>query len=291
MVYIILVNYNGFDDTFVFIDSIKKKEKKINYKIIVVDNNSTDDSVKKLKKIKDIKLIISKKNLGFAGGNNLGIKYALKEDAKYILLLNNDTIITENLISNMIMEYERHDDLGILGCRIMYYDNKNLINFNGGKINYNKGTVEIYNKKKKYFGNEAKFKYTDYLTGCCMLMNKKFIDSVGLLPEKYFMYYEDVDYCVKTKRKNYKMGILTDSVLYHKESSSSGGEQSPFSIKWNTRNRLLFIKKYCNKLIAYPFFYLTRLMVIMNYKIRGRNDLIKALMEGIRDGKKENRKN
>ncbi|MCL2859205.1 MAG: glycosyltransferase family 2 protein [Oscillospiraceae bacterium] len=219
---IILLNYNGYKDTIECIDSIKQNEKEMNYEIIVVDNKSTDNSVEELKKIDEIILLESERNGGFAYGNNIGIKYAIDKGAEYILLLNNDTIIELNCISLMYKILNENDDMGMIGCRIMYYNNKELINYMGGEINWFKGIVVVKDKLTIYKENNRSFSYTNFITGCCMLIKKEVIDKAGYLPEDYFMYYEDVEYCVKVKDAGYKLGICYNAVIYHKESASSG---------------------------------------------------------------------
>lgn len=286
-VYIVIVNYNGYKDTLECIKSIEENEKNIDYKIIVVDNKSTDESIKKLSVLKNIYLIKSNKNGGFSYGNNLGIKYAIEKGAKYILLLNNDTIITKNCISILKEEMDKHKELGIISSRIMYYDFKNKINSVGGYVDWLRGTAVIENKGCLYKEKDKKMKYTEFVTGCCMLIKKEVIDKIGYLPEEYFMYYEDVDYCTKAIKNNFKIGVCYNSVIYHKESASSGGDGNPFAIEWNTRNRMIFIKKYkCKGILTKIFFYITRIIVGIKYLVTGEKQKFIALYKGIKKGKK-----
>ena len=127
---IILLNYNNYKDTIECINSIKQNTSENNfiYEIVVVDNKSTNESLLELKKIEGITLIQASKNAGFSSGNNIGIKYAIENKSEYILLLNNDTIITENSIDKMYLELKKHNDIGIMSSRIMYWENKDLIN-------------------------------------------------------------------------------------------------------------------------------------------------------------------
>lgn len=286
-IYIILLNYNGYRYTQECIESIKKNENNIEYEIVVVDNKSTDESVEKLKQIPNIHLILLDYNKGFSGGNNEGIKYAIKNGANYILILNNDTIIEKNSISILYDEMIKHKDVGIIGPRIMYYDVPDKINSIGGCINWYKGIAVLKDWNKVYEPHERKFDYTQFLTGCCMLIKKDVFDNVGYLPEEYFMYFEDVDYCINVKKNGYRIGVCYDSVIYHKESASSGGSESPFTIKWNTRNRMIFIDKYkCKGIITKIFFYTTRIVVGIKYLVKGEKEKYKALLEGINEGRK-----
>lgn len=291
--FIILLNYNSAEDTIECINSIKEKEQKVKYTIVVVDNFSTDDSLSKLRKIENIVLIESDKNEGFAAGNNLGIKYAINNGAKYILLLNNDTIIEENAISNQLEAFKHNEKIGIMGSRIMYYYNRDLINYCGGNINWFRGNTKHCRLKKKFDESIPKVEYTDFITGCSMLIKKEVIEKVGYLPEEYFMYYEDLDYCIQTKDKGYKLAVATDSVIYHKVSASSGGDASPFSIKWMTRNRIVFINKYKSRtkgMLTISFFYLTRIIKLLLYYIKGEKQKTKAIINGIKEGRKATKK-
>lgn len=288
-IYIILVNYNGAKDTINCIKSIKEYEKEIKYEIIVVDNLSTDNSIEELEKLDNITLIKSKINGGFAKGNNIGIEYAIKKGAQYILLLNNDTIICENSISILLKRLKEESEIGIVGSRIMYYEDKSLINYYGGKFNWFKGITIHEGYKQKYIEDNQKNKNTDFITGCCMLIKREVIEKVGMLPEEYFMYFEDADYCMQVLEKGYKLEVCADSVIYHKVSVSSGGENSAFSIKWGNRNRLIFInkyKKYTKGILTKIIFYVTRFILFIKYNIVGEKEKSKAIIEGIKEGNK-----
>ena len=286
---IILLNYNNYRDTIECINSIKQNTSENNfiYEIVVVDNKSTNESLSELKKIEGITLIQASENAGFSAGNNIGIKYAIKNKSEYILLLNNDTIITKNSINKMFLELKKHTDIEIISARIMYWDNKNLINCCGGEIDYFKGTAVIYGKGKEYKEANQEFTYTKFVTGCCMLMKTSLVEEIGFLPEEYFMYYEDVDFCAKVQQKGYKIGVCLSSIIYHKESAASGGGESPFAIEWNTRNRIIFINKYkCYGILTKLFFYSTRIIVGIKYKLKHKGESLKALKKGIIEGRK-----
>lgn len=282
--YIILVNYNGINDTKKCIESIRKNEKNLNYKIVVVDNASTDDSVEKLKDIEDIIFLESRENLGFAKGNNLAIKYALEQNAKCVILLNNDTEIEENALGLLYNVAYEHPEVGVMGSRIMYYDDKELINYCGGHINWLKAIPVHENEKQKYSGNNFDFKYTEFITGCCMLIKREVLEKVGMLPEEYFMYYEDTDYCVNILNNGYKLGVNENSVIYHKVSASSGGAENPFAFKWCSRNRLIFMNKYKKQtkgIFTYLYYYLTSIIHVIQYDEKKS----KAILEGMKMGR------
>lgn len=251
LVYIILVNYKGVNHTIECIKSLKKIIYK-NYKIIVVDNNSKDNSINELSKIKDIVLIKNKINAGFAGGNNLGIKFAIDNGADYVLLLNNDTTVEIDFLNQLIDEAEK--DVGIYVGKIMFYYDKNIIWYAGGKIDKFRGCTNVngFVEDKGQFEKES---FVTFATGCCMLIERDVIKKVGLLKEDYFLYFEDTDYCARTLKQGYKIKYCPKAIIYHKESVSTKKHSFNFDYYF-TRNRLFFIKdnlKGFYKIISYCY--------------------------------------
>lgn len=276
---IIIVNYNGYKDTLECINSLKENINS-NYKIIVVDNKSTDDSVEKLRTIDGIYLIEADKNGGFSYGNNLGIKYALNNGYENVILLNNDTIVTKDCF-DIMLEKSKSKDIGIVGNKILYYYDKNKIYSYGGNINMNRGTAILgYNLEKNQKLEDVEVKF---ISGCCMLIKKEVFEKIGFLNENYFMYYEDVEFCLKAS-EFFKLIVINDSVIYHKVSASTGGEANSFAIRYNTRNRIIFMEKYAPK--AKGFFYITRIIILLKYLLKGKRQECLALIDGIKLGRK-----
>lgn len=276
-VYIIIVNYNNYKDTIECVDSVNEILYP-NYKVVVVDNGSTDNSVFYLKKYLNNCIVIeNKKNLGFAGGNNIGIKYALKNNADYVLLLNNDTVVEKNFLDELIKVSVSDKSIGIVGGKIYYYFEPNRIWYAGGKINKFTGLTrhigvgdidrEIYNSVCD----------TQYVTGCMMLVRREAIEKAGLMDEKYFLYYEETDWNVRIKKSGYRVVYAPCSVIYHKISATTK------KINYNVgcyfdRNRYYFVIKnfgYLNRLFIY--FYI-RIILVLKF--------IKAVIKG--NSKKKN---
>ena len=291
LIYIILINYNGYKDTIECVQSLKKINYK-NFKIVIVDNASTNDSIVHLNKLDDCTIIESKNNLGFAGGNNLGIKYAIKNLADYVLLLNNDTVVENDFLDKMIKTFSVNEEIGVVGCKIKYYTQKNVIWYGGGRINWFKFIGEHYGMKEIDKGQYDEKQEIDFMTGCCMLISREAIEKVGVLTEDYFMYFEDVDYCVKVRQAGFKIYYNPEAVIYHKVGFASGGEESPFSIKWCTRNRLVFMNRYKdvvgvkNYFLSLLYFYSTRLIKIFGYIFKFDMEKAIAIIEGIKMSKK-----
>lgn len=274
-VYIILVNYNGFNDTVECINSLQKINNK--YDIIIVDNASSDKSYSKLcekyKNEVNIHVLKTEENLGFAGGNNFGINYALSKGADIFLLLNNDTIVKEDFLDNLLIGY---DNKSIVTSMINYYDDKDEHWYCAGYLNQNKCIVE--NGYPYYEGK------VNFASGCCMLLSSYVINQIGLLSEDYFMYYEDVDYCMKAKQKKIDIFYRPKSIIYHKVSKSIEGSNSVMAIYYNNRNRFYIMKKYKLGVMCYLYTYLTRIIkYIESILFRTNNYIIK---EAYRDYKK-----
>jgi len=253
---IIILNWNGWQDTLECLDSLAKIDYP-NYEIIVVDNGSIDESLAKLKvqneKLKianqNFKIIENKENLGFAGGNNVGIKYALKNGADYILLLNNDTLVEPDFLSELVKIGENDKKIGLIGPKIYFYlsDKPPRVWFAGGKINWLKtrGSHLKYgqaDEEYKILGSLSHQK-TDYLTGCCLLIKVEVIEKIGVLSEDYFLYYEDTDYCLRAQESGWQCVYAPYAAIWHKISQSSK-ELSPAYIYYHARNGLMLAKKH-----------------------------------------------
>lgn len=257
---IIVLNWNGYKDT---IDCLKSIEKlvigKNNVKTFVVDNASTDDSVKEIEKFikqsKNISLIVSKKNLGFAGGNNLGIKQAMKENAQYIFVLNNDTLLDSKLIQELLKVARAHPDAGLVSPKIYFakgyeyhkkYSKSDLgkvIWFAGGKIDWQNVYASNYGVDEVDHGQFDEISNIQFATGAALLIKAKALSKVGLFDEQLFMYFEDVDLSMRMRKKGWEIVFAPKAVLWHKVSQSSGiGSQ--LSDYFTTRNRMVFGMKY-----------------------------------------------
>lgn len=240
---IIIVNWNGLKDTHECLDTVRKISYS-NYEIIVVDNGSEKYDADILEKMFGTEIIIirSRENLGFAGGNNLGIRCALDRGAEYVLLLNNDTVVDKNFLSEMVNVAGSDKNIGMVGAKIFFYSELNRIWFAGGKINrlLTKGEMVGYNQIDK--GQYDTIRETDFITGCCLLVKKEVIEKIGLLPEEYFLYFEDTDWCLNARRNGYKCVYAPKAEIWHKASVGLG-LGSPTYIYYNIRNGLLLAKR------------------------------------------------
>lgn len=275
-VYIVVLNYNGWKDTLGCLDSLLQLDYD-DYMIVVVDNASTDESEEKIaewRNTKDsalVKYIQAGKNSGFAGGNNVGIKYVMtNSDAKYIWLLNNDTIVDSKALSKLVEVMESNHKIGICGSKLVYDWDRSRV----------QGYGAIYNK---YTGNNIsitnynEIDKMDYVIGASMMVSRAFIEEIGLLSEEYFLYYEELDWALRAKSR-YKLACAPGSIVFHKQGASIGGNtvhvmaRSKLSDYYSVRNRILFTKKHYPWCL--PTIYLGLVVAIINRICRGQWDRV-----------------
>lgn len=267
-VYIVLVNYCNPDITVDCIKSLQKAGMQPS-QIIVVDNNSPDNSIAVLSGIKGIVLIVSELNGGFSYGNNLGIKYAMKKNCSSVIMLNNDTVVADDFFDKIF----ENDDGSVNVPKIYYYTIPDVLWYAGGKIDYIKG-------RQVHFGegirDSAKFsskKNVDYATGCCMMIPRSVLDKIGLLDEEYFMYWEDMDYSLRLKEAGVSICYLPDAKIWHKV-GMSGGSQSKMAIYYSNRNRFYLAKKFEFGTVAWLYILTTRFLKYIRSLIHENNDRV-----------------
>ena len=255
--------------------------------VIVVDNASKQDEASIISERFPLVIVIrSNQNLGFAGGNNLGIKEA---KGKYILLINNDTYFKDFNIDSIIKRLESSDKIGIVCPKLRFAWGNNPIQFAG----YTPLTNITLRNNAIGFGEEDNGQYetahpTPYAHGAAMLIKREAIEKVGLMPECFFLYYEEIDWSIMFTRSGYQIWYDPSCTVYHKESQATG-QNSPLRTYYITRNRLLLVKrnyKGINKYLSY--IYLIGLVAprdVLKYTIQGRFDLVKAVLIGIWDFK------
>lgn len=279
---IITVNYNGLEDTCALIDSITFNE---DMEVIVIDNGSTENEANILQeRYPNIIVIRSNKNLGFAGGNNLGIKAA---KGKYLYLINNDTIFKDFNPQALIQRLESSPKIGMVCPKIRFAWGNNPIQFAG----YTPLSHITVRNRSTGFGEEDNGQYdtphqTPYAHGAAMILKREIIDKVGLMPECYFLYYEELDWSMMITHAGYEIWYEPTSTIYHKESQSTG-QNSPLRTYYITRNRLLLVKRNFTGIKKYLAYTYLQMIVatrdIIKYLIKGRMDLLKAITNGLRD--------
>ena len=277
------VNYNGLEDTIELLSSIYKlEEKDYSFEVIVVDNGSIEDPKPKiLSKFPEVILIKSENNLGFAGGNNLGIKHA---NGKYLFFINNDTIVSDDLVEILLKRFNENDKIGMLSPKIKFYGT-NIIQYAGfSPLNILSRNFAYGNKKEDGYEYE-KFLSTYSGHGAAMMVPRKVIEEVGGMPEFYFLYYEELDWAQQIIKAGFEVKVEQKAKIYHKESMSVG-KNSSFKTYYMHRNRILFVKrnfKGIKRFIGlFYLFFLVSAVNIFKYLIERKNDHFKAYLNAIK---------
>ncbi len=302
-VYIILVNWNGWQDTVECIQSLLRL-KYACFSVVVCDNGSSDDSVSRIKNwaeqhnlaIMDyqrteaeagglltadpvLTIIRNGENLGFAGGNNVGLRYALaRSDAGYCWLLNNDTVVEPNALVRLVECMVQQPAVGLCGSTIrLYHDRQRIQALGGGHYCRWVGLPWHYGRFSKWGrvidANKA-VAWMNYVEGASMLVSRQFLDEVGLMCEDYFLYYEEADWAIRAGGR-FGLGYAPESIVYHKVGGSIGTSSNPAKMSYtsdyfNVRNRLLFTRRFYPS--ALPTVYLILLGAMILRIILGKPD-------------------
>lgn len=239
LISIVTINYNQEKVTCELLNSLRKIDYK-NIEIIVVDNASKLNPTSLISEnFPEVKVIVSSVNLGFAGGNNLGIKQA---QGKYVLFLNNDTEVGSDFLGPLVALMEKNPCIGMASPKIVYY-NSNIIQYAGSRaINPYTGRGRKIGNKEIDTGKYNQTRETDLAHGAALMVSMDMIKKVGLMPEIFFLYYEEHDWCESVKRAGYKIYYVANSTVYHKESLSVG-KNNPLKTYYLNRNRLLYMRR------------------------------------------------
>jgi len=279
---IITVNYNGLQDTCELIDSITFTD---DTEVIVVDNASKRNEASIIqKRYPQIKVIKSEQNLGFAGGNNIGIKQA---KGKYLFLVNNDAVFKDYNIQALIDRIESSSSIGIVCPKIRFDWGNHPIQF-AGYTPLSKITIR---NQAIGFGEEDNGQYetahpTPYAHGAAMLIKREAIEKVGLMPECFFLYYEELDWSMMFTNAGYEIWYEPACTIYHKESQSTG-RNSKLRAYYLTRNRLLFIKRNRQGVTRYlSYIYIIGIVIprdITKYLLQRKFSLTIPILRGLKD--------
>ncbi|OHA48165.1 MAG: hypothetical protein A2806_00820 [Candidatus Terrybacteria bacterium RIFCSPHIGHO2_01_FULL_48_17] len=248
---IIVLNWNGWKDTLRCLESLLVVKEPV-FEVLVVDNGSEDESVTKIQefidKNKDLypvpyTLIANKENLGFAGGNNIGIKIAYHKGAGYVLLLNNDTIVDPGFLKQMLDVMEKHHTIGLANPKIYRMkDNGEKTNqfwFAGADINwlYTRGKHRFVNEMDSGQLNGHEYVETGYATGGCLLIRRQILEEIHLMPEDYFLYYEDAEWSLRAKKAGWLCAVIPAAKVWHKGAASTP-ERSVKYVRYHVRGGL-----------------------------------------------------
>lgn len=279
---VITVNYNGLRDTCSLLDHLTFDHN--DTEVIVVDNGSANNEAETIaSRYANVKCIRSERNLGFAGGNNLGISHA---QGKYLFFVNNDTEVSMDDIERLINRIETSEHIGIVCPKIRFFYGDRHIQYAGFTpmsritcrnrgIGYDEADIGQYDTPRQ----------TAFAHGAAMMVKRNTIDKVGLMPECYFLYYEEMDWSMMMKRNGYQIWYEPSATVYHKESQSTGAN-SPLKTYYLTRNRLLFIKRNSEHFRLLSYLYMICIVAtrdILKNILCAKPKLAQATIKGVID--------
>lgn len=243
-VVVIVLNWNGRALTAECLDSLQKVTYP-NFEAILVDNASTDGSQQFLKELYPrVTLLENEANLGFAAGNNVGIREALRRNSDYVLLLNNDTVVDPSFLSELVKAGEADRRVGILNPKIYYHDRPNVLWYAGGHLSLYRGISVHFGFRQVDSGQYDTAREVNFLTGCAFLIKRQVIEKIGLLDEIFFCYSEDADWSLRAIRAGYKGLYVPSSMIRHKIGVATKVKGNEFGMRMGTRNAMYMVYKH-----------------------------------------------
>lgn len=286
-VVIIILNWNGKQDSLKCLYSLRQL-KYPNYEVLFVDNGSHDDSVACVSQaFSEVQIIENNTNLGFAEGNNVGIRRALEKKADYVFLLNNDTTVDSYLLNHLITAGEDYPESGILGPKVYYLERPNYLYSAGAKITFRDFVVTPRGYNQQDQGQFDDMTEVDFIIGCGLLIKRQVIEEIGLLDPVYFAYFEDVDWCVRARARGYKIIYVPEAKMWHRVAASTGGSHNPRWTYLMGRSAAIFVRRYgtpCNWMKFVTFLGAEFLWGIMRKLFCRDPKPILAKLKGLRDG-------
>jgi GT2 family glycosyltransferase len=243
---VVVVNWNGKDYSLECLKSLQE-QLHVEINVVLVDNGSTDGSVSSIRKeYPEVVIVESEQNLGYAGGNNLGMVLALEQGFEYVLVLNNDTVLATDCVYQLIMDLERHPEAAAAAPKSYYLESPHQIYFAGGAIRRTGQTIHIGGG----CGDGPEFCHTfdtEWLNGCAIMFRSRALRDVGLFEPKFFLLFEETDWSLRARNVGYRLRFVPQAKLWHKVSPSFGASASTLYLYYHTRNQLLWIER------SYPF--------------------------------------
>jgi len=286
LVAILVLNWNGLNDTLACLDSLKQLEYP-NSRVMVIDNGSTDGSPDEIqRRYPDMLVMRLAENVGFAAGLNPGIALAVDSGADQVMILNNDTIVASTALGFLVSTLKEHPSAGVSVPKITYYESPDLIWSAGAKWTRLPPRVKIIGFRRNDGLRYSVPKDLDYATGCAFLVSREAIESVGLLDEAYFMYQEDYDYFRRVREQGYTVRYEPRAVVRHKVSQGLG-ENSPRKWYLWSKSLVRFYRRYATVFELAVF----ALWVLVRESLRGNFRALPRFFQGLRDGLRSSEQN
>ncbi len=282
---IVTLNWNGLDVTCEFLESMRHSTYR-NYEIIVVDNGSDIDPTGRIMAggYFNTRIVKSPVNLGSPGGNNLGMRHA-SPGYDFIFQINNDAEITPDLIERCLEPFYEDPSIGVVCPKIRFYHNPNVIQYAGfNKMNMFTGKTTAVGSLEEDKGQHDVPGYTHSAHGCAMMVKKEVIEKVGMMEEKFFVYYDESDWCARIIKKGYRIYYQPKGLCYHKESISMG-KRSPLKVYYMTRSRILYMRRHASlaqfTVFVIFFIFLTVPKNVIQFTRHKQFAHLKAFLKGI----------
>ena len=291
---IVIVNWNSYEVTRNCLDSLRSLNHP-DYEVVLVDNGSEDGSGDRLKQeFPEITLLKNEQNLGFTGGNNRGINYALESDKALVMLLNNDTIVTPDFASILCDRLMAEEDLGAIQPKIMFNQERHII-WNGGTSFSKLGQIpQTLGFRKEDQGQFDKAHDIPWVTGCCFLIKAAVVKQIGTLDDRFFIYYEDTDWSFRVAKADYRMLYEPSTLIYHEVGRSEDnresfgeGNLSPFAHYITVRNHIFFTRKHARGfyvLTAWAYQLAKIFAYMLYFLLKRRFRKLNASWKGFREG-------
>jgi len=287
----IILNWNGKADTVECLDSFEHVDYP-NYEVLLVDNASTDGSVELFKeRYPGIKIIENPINLGYAEGNNVGIRRAIDDRSDYIMILNNDTVVDPDFITELVAVAEEVPDVGFVGPKNYYYEHggrKDIINFAGGIFSIYRGTTYNIGINEIDRGQYNEIKESNYIPGSCVMVKRELIEKIGLINPEYFTYWEDTDWCVRVAKAGYRSVYVPKAKIWHKIGVQKG-KKNIKAYYYFGRNIFLLVKKHANvpQTIIFMLYYFSfKVWITTIVSLFYHQDISEAIsfLKGVKEG-------
>ena len=280
----VILNWNQREDTTECLQSLREVEGP-RFCVFLVDNGSADGSPDQLESdFPEVFLIRNKENLGYAEGNNIGIRKALEADVKWILLLNNDTSVHPTFLEELYQAAQAHPEAGILGAKVVYYDRPDILWALGGKLQQPFGRIKMFGRGELATLLSNQIEEFDHVPGAVMLVRAVVFKQIGLLDSEFFLNWEDAEFCLRAQKAGWRILGVPQSLVRHKVSRATAGKLATY---FGQRNRLLFTSMHLPRwqfLFFVVPFHIARLgALVVTESLRGRSDLVKAAVLGTTD--------
>jgi GT2 family glycosyltransferase len=239
----IVLNWNNLPDTLECVESVRCSDY-LNLAVWVVDNCSDVDPTLELHaKYPDVRVFRNTRNLGYAGGNNTGVRAAIDCGTAYILLLNNDVVVAPDCVRRLVEAAQANRQIGMATPTVFHYHRRNEVYWDGGVVDWRNGDARHDSRTLPVEGGITR---SEWLDGCSLFVRVSVIHDIGLLDERYFLYFEDADWSIRAARRGWTNAVVSEARAWHKVNASTGGSDNPVMRFYIIRNQYLFATTHCS---------------------------------------------